>query len=564
MVNIFIYRRRKESRANGLKELKAGNKTKALELFQQCVDVTPRMAHQLIQALRADNVDYVVAPYEADAQLAYLEKSGVVSAILTEDSDLLVFGCQRVILKLDAHGNAVEINAKDLGRVPMFKKGWTFERFRQACILSGCDYLPSLKGIGLKKAAAALADKGSALRVIDSWKKWGRAINAPPVRNGYEDDFKRAELTFLYQRVYDPDRKRLVTLNPMPPELQLEAEELDFLGPDMLPEVAELVATGEVNPYSKRSFSEPDESDDNDNSDGQNMPQVMATTVERKVAQIKRVATDTSLSERRTALKPPTMEHAKSFPIFTSATQKQVDLNKDSSGFAQPKPQPLAERQLNLQSRTQLEVFQKKVTTSSRSHFFKSLSSLKREATAVSTETDTRSQRVKLSQNPTEESSSSQETTDNDFGSRYPTIRKTSTSSSSSSLKLTLNTFKYSEALSPSALPLTPVATQESDENSSIPLKDYNSFDSTLSHQSSSTSSLNSLMIEKASQQLAACANIVSTEIAKKYSNTLQEQFGADPDLFSSNIYASPATSGKSIKLAKTGKKSLTKRRLTR
>jgi exonuclease-1 len=59
----------------------------------------------------------------------------------------------------------VEINAKDLGRVPMFKKGWTFEKFRQACILSGCDYLASLKGIGLKKAAAALADKGNALTV---------------------------------------------------------------------------------------------------------------------------------------------------------------------------------------------------------------------------------------------------------------------------------------------------------------------------------------------------------------------------------------------------------------
>lgn len=42
------------------------------------------------------NVQYIVAPYEADAQLAYLEKTGVIDAILTEDSDLLVFGCKRV------------------------------------------------------------------------------------------------------------------------------------------------------------------------------------------------------------------------------------------------------------------------------------------------------------------------------------------------------------------------------------------------------------------------------------------------------------------------------------
>ncbi len=41
-------------------------------------------------------IDFVVAPYEADAQLAYLEKIGLIQAIITEDSDLLVFGCKRV------------------------------------------------------------------------------------------------------------------------------------------------------------------------------------------------------------------------------------------------------------------------------------------------------------------------------------------------------------------------------------------------------------------------------------------------------------------------------------
>lgn len=49
-----------------------------------------------MQALRAENVDYVVAPYEADAQLCYLEREGYVDGIITEDSDLLVFGCRNV------------------------------------------------------------------------------------------------------------------------------------------------------------------------------------------------------------------------------------------------------------------------------------------------------------------------------------------------------------------------------------------------------------------------------------------------------------------------------------
>lgn len=39
----------------------------------------------------------MVAPFEADAQLAYLNKEGYADVVITEDSDLLVFGCIQVI-----------------------------------------------------------------------------------------------------------------------------------------------------------------------------------------------------------------------------------------------------------------------------------------------------------------------------------------------------------------------------------------------------------------------------------------------------------------------------------
>ena len=41
-----------------------------------------------------------MAPYEADAQLAYLNKIGVAQIIITEDSDLLLFGCEKVNMLL--------------------------------------------------------------------------------------------------------------------------------------------------------------------------------------------------------------------------------------------------------------------------------------------------------------------------------------------------------------------------------------------------------------------------------------------------------------------------------
>ena len=46
--------------------------------------------------LKQENVSYVVAPYEADAQMTFLAISKQVDAVITEDSDLIPFGCPRV------------------------------------------------------------------------------------------------------------------------------------------------------------------------------------------------------------------------------------------------------------------------------------------------------------------------------------------------------------------------------------------------------------------------------------------------------------------------------------
>lgn len=41
-------------------------------------------------------MQYIVAPYEADAQMTFLAVSKQVEAVITEDSDLIPFGCPRV------------------------------------------------------------------------------------------------------------------------------------------------------------------------------------------------------------------------------------------------------------------------------------------------------------------------------------------------------------------------------------------------------------------------------------------------------------------------------------
>lgn len=68
------------------------------------------------QECRKLGVQCIVAPYEADAQLAYFSKEGIVDTIITEDSDLLVFGSKRVLFKLDESGHGKLIELKDLGK----------------------------------------------------------------------------------------------------------------------------------------------------------------------------------------------------------------------------------------------------------------------------------------------------------------------------------------------------------------------------------------------------------------------------------------------------------------
>jgi len=143
--------KRAEYLSAGMRYHAQGQSSKATEQFQKCIDITPEMAYRLILALRREGVAYVVAPYEADAQLAYLEKRGIIQAIVTEDSDLLVFGCQTLLVKMSQFGDCVEIKRERFANVTgqITLHGFTDDDFRHMAILSGCDYLPSVNGVGL-------------------------------------------------------------------------------------------------------------------------------------------------------------------------------------------------------------------------------------------------------------------------------------------------------------------------------------------------------------------------------------------------------------------------------
>ncbi|XP_040035127.2 exonuclease 1 [Gasterosteus aculeatus] len=208
--------RREANLQKGRQLLRDGKLSEARDCFTRCINITPTMAHNLIKVARARGVDCVVAPYEADAQLAFLTRSGLAQAVITEDSDLLAFGCKKVILKMDKQGNGLEIDQSNMGRCQSLGNIFTEEKFRYMCILSGCDYLASLHGIGLGKACKLLrlARDPDILKVI---RKMGQYLKMNLViPEEYIEGFVKANNTFLYQLVFDPVRRKVVPLNKYP------------------------------------------------------------------------------------------------------------------------------------------------------------------------------------------------------------------------------------------------------------------------------------------------------------------------------------------------------------
>lgn len=187
-------------------------------LCQKALDITPTIAHQVLKVLRDEyKIECIVAPYEADAQLSYLSRIRYVDAVITEDSDMLVFGSICTIYKYDDKtGLCRVIYWKDLYKSGVIPQSmFSYETFVLGCILTGCDYVKSPQGVGIKTAMKLLQECNADLdRIILQLRELGK--NIP---HGYSIDVQNAIITFFHQTVYDPLEGKMVPLsNSNPPK----------------------------------------------------------------------------------------------------------------------------------------------------------------------------------------------------------------------------------------------------------------------------------------------------------------------------------------------------------
>lgn len=298
------HQNRQKCYANAMELLKEGKVEDANRLFTQSVDISPAMACYVKNKLeeifasylkklvddpsdskedsvekeevrpgvkrkeeapdggRTPSLSFIVAPYEADSQLAYLSRTGLADVIITEDSDLLVFGAKRMFYKMDRDFAGDEVALADIGKATELNfKGWSHDKFIQFCIVCGCDYLDSPTGIGPKKAYAAVAESRSFEELFDRLKD--------RVPEDYPLAFHAAFLAFKFQRVFCPIKGAIVNLcdfNPFDVASQdsqtlLSLQKtiasfgnLDFLGRIYPPEISKLIACCRLDPISKQPF----------------------------------------------------------------------------------------------------------------------------------------------------------------------------------------------------------------------------------------------------------------------------------------------------------------------
>jgi len=148
--------------------------------------------------LKLMGVPVLDAPCEAEATCAVLAKAGKVYGTGTEDADALTFGTPYLVRHLNAAESRklpiVEVNlAAALAGLKL-----THEQFIDLCILCGCDYTDSIKGIGPIKALKMIQDYGNIEGVL-------KALDTKKYQLPEPFPFEEARALFVQPDAIDPE-----------------------------------------------------------------------------------------------------------------------------------------------------------------------------------------------------------------------------------------------------------------------------------------------------------------------------------------------------------------------
>ena len=200
--------RQKAAEAELTKLQEEGGSAEDIERQQKrTVRASREQSEEVKQLLQLMGLPVLDAPCEAEATCAKLAMAGKVYGVGTEDADALTFGTPHLVRHLNASESKkmpiVEVNlAKALEGLQL-----DMAQFVDLCILCGCDYTDSIKGIGPVKALKLVQEHKSIegiLKVLDKTKY--------PLPEPFP--FEEARQLFVTPEVADPETTELKWSDP--------------------------------------------------------------------------------------------------------------------------------------------------------------------------------------------------------------------------------------------------------------------------------------------------------------------------------------------------------------
>ncbi|OQR70393.1 DNA repair protein complementing XP-G cells-like [Tropilaelaps mercedesae] len=167
-------------------------------LQRQTAEVTSSMADDCAELLQLFGVPCVRAPREAEAQCAALEHAGLVQGVVTDDSDIFLFGGQTVYRNLFSQNAHCEVyTAKTIET--RLKLGQN--DLIGFAMLTGSDYTNGIENVGPVTACEILAEfKGETsqdvLKTLRDFKEWWMLAQkgAVPPKNSVRTRFIKLRL----------------------------------------------------------------------------------------------------------------------------------------------------------------------------------------------------------------------------------------------------------------------------------------------------------------------------------------------------------------------------------
>jgi flap endonuclease-1 len=186
-----------EAKAELEKATEAGD-AEAIEKYKKMsVRVSKSENEDCKRLLRLMGMPVVEAPCEAEAQCAELCKGGLVYATATEDMDALTFGSP-ILLRHFTQSEAKKQPILQFTLATVLQElGFTMEEFTDLCILLGCDYANTVKGVGPVKALELIRKYRTLEKCIESLdkSKYGVPENLQAEIESAREEFARHEVT---------------------------------------------------------------------------------------------------------------------------------------------------------------------------------------------------------------------------------------------------------------------------------------------------------------------------------------------------------------------------------